>query len=346
MDRSDLSTAETGAPPPGGRPARSWVTAVIKIVVSLGLLALLLARTNIGDLWQQIHSASMVWLAAALLVYFGMTLVGVWRWGLLLSAQQVPVGRPALFASYVVALFFNNFLPSNIGGDVFRIADTARPAGSKTLAATVVLVDRAMGLLGLTMVAAVGSTLAAGAFVQTLPIRPRWLWTAFALATGATAAAVMAPNGFGRLLRPLAVFHAEWVGTRIAQITEALHRFRARVEALVGCLAAAIVVQSAFVVYYASVSHALHVPIPFAALAVITPVSFLLQMIPVSINGFGVREAAFSYFFTRLGLSLSSALAVSLVGAGLMMLFSLSGALAYMLRRSPVGATTPTGRPS
>ncbi len=65
-----------------------------------------------------------------------------------------------LTGSFLVATFFNNFLPSNIGGDVIRIADTASAAGSKTLATTVVLIDRGIGLLGLVLLAALGATLA------------------------------------------------------------------------------------------------------------------------------------------------------------------------------------------
>ncbi len=53
-----------------------------------------------------------------------------------------------------VSMFFNNFLPSNIGGDVIRIADTAAAAGSKTVATMVVVADRALGLAALMLVAA------------------------------------------------------------------------------------------------------------------------------------------------------------------------------------------------
>jgi len=83
-----------------------------------------------------------------------------WRWGLLLGAQDVHVSHTALLSSYLVAIFFNNFLPSNIGGDVVRIRDTARPARSKTLATTVILIDRVLGMLGLVLVAAIGATVA------------------------------------------------------------------------------------------------------------------------------------------------------------------------------------------
>jgi hypothetical protein len=79
----------------------------------------------------------------------------------------------------------------------------------------------------------------------------------------------------------------------------------------------------------------MNIPIGFAELAVIVPVSFIVQMIPLSVNGFGVREATFGFYFTRLGLPLESALLVSFAGAGLIMLFSLTGGVAY-LRRSVV----------
>jgi hypothetical protein len=55
-------------------------------------------------------------------------------------------------------------------------------------------------------------------------------------------------------------------------------------------------------------------------------------MLPISVNGFGVREATFSFYFTRLGLPIEAALVVSLVGAGLVMVFSLSGAAVYVTR--------------
>jgi hypothetical protein len=69
-------------------------------------------------------------------------------------------------------------------------------------------------------------------------------------------------------------------------------------------------------------------------LAVIVPVSFIVQMAPVSVNGFGIREAVFSFYFSRLGLSIESAMAVSFTGAVLIMVFSLSGAVAYVARGS------------
>jgi uncharacterized membrane protein YbhN (UPF0104 family) len=315
-------------------PGRRYALVAFKLAVSIILLAFLFSRIDIGKLWASTQKASIPWLIAAFMVYAITVAAGVWRWHLLLEAQDVQIETGRLAGSYLVALFFNNFLPSNIGGDVIRIRDTTRPAGSMTLATAVVLVDRALGLMGLVLVAACGASIAAGGTTaRALPIVPAWLWAGFILGAGLSAPAVLAPAGFGRMLQPLRIIHPEWIDNRIEKITSVLARFRDRPRALAGCFGGAVFVQTATVVFYVTVAHALHIGIAPWDLAVIVPLSFIIQMAPVSINGFGVREAAFTLYFSRLGLPIESALLVSLVPTALVMLFSLSGAAVYVGRR-------------
>ena len=84
--------------------------------------------------------------------------------------------------------------------------------------------------------------------------------------------------------------------------------------------------------FYVAVAYALGVNVGPWDLAVIVPVSFIVQMVPVSVNGFGVREATFSFYFTRLHLPIQSAILLSLVATALTMLFSLTGAAVYVSR--------------
>jgi uncharacterized membrane protein YbhN (UPF0104 family) len=309
------------------------VLIAVKLAVSVALLALLFSRIDVAQLWISVRRASVPWLLVAMSVYFLNVLAATWRWHLLLAAQDVQVRGQTLLGSFLVALFFNNFLPSNIGGDVVRISDTARAARSKTLAATVVLVDRGIGLMGLVLVAAMGATIAENSRHVATPIWPSWLWAAFLIGAAAAAPAVLAPAGFGRLLQPLTVFHPEWVGGRIEKLTAVLARFRDRPTALAACFGGAIVVQATIVVFYVIVAYALHLNLAFWDLAVIVPMSFVVQMLPLSVNGFGVREATFALYFQRVGQPLESALLVSLVPTALIMLFSLGGAAVYVSRR-------------
>ncbi len=91
-------------------------------------------------------------------------------------------------------------------------------------------------------------------------------------------------------------------------------------------------------------ARSLAVPLPLMAASVVVPVSLAVQMVPVSINGFGVREAVFAFFFASLGLNVGSALTLSLGSAALIMLFSLTGGAVFLLRRgrlSPPSGVSP-----
>jgi len=329
VNKNDLPTGAASR-------ARAILIPCLKAGVSVALLALLFSKVDVARLWTVARTASIPWLVLALALYFGMILISAWRWGLLLRAQHILYPFRGLTSSFLVATFFNNFLPSNIGGDVIRITDTAPAAGSKTLATTVVLIDRGIGLLGLALVAAMGASAGLGP-AKVGPVGPGMLWAGFGVAAMLATPALLNPEGFIRILQPLRVLHPEWVGERLERLTAALSRFKESPAALASCFVGAIGVQVTLVGFYLAIAHSLRIPITFAQLAVIVPISFIVQMVPVSMNGFGVREATFGFYFTRLGLPLESALLVSFIGAALVLLFSLSGGVAYVARqRHPV----------
>jgi uncharacterized protein (TIRG00374 family) len=312
---------------------RSVLTWAAKLIVSGGLLYWLLSRIDRGQLWDTIQRASPLWLGAGLALYLVMILVSAWRWQQLLDAQQVPTTFRHLTASYLVATYFNNFLPSNIGGDVIRVGDTAAAAGSKTRAATIVLFDRGIGLIGLVFVAALGATIATE-LGDTEPFDPTWLWVGLAAGSVAIGVTLTHPRLIGLMLAPLRVFHREWVDERITRLLESLTKFAERPGALVRCFLGSLAVQAVLVGFYAAVAYAMHIPVPAVHLAVLIPMSFVVQMLPLSVNGFGVREAIFGFYFARLGLPKESAIALSFLGAALIMLFSVSGAVVMFVRRS------------
>ena len=312
--------------------ARHYTLLAVKIAVSIVLLAILFSKIDLDQLWRGVRGASFAWLAAALALYGVNVLASMWRWHLLLRAQSVIIQRRRLLASFLVANFFNNFLPSNVGGDVIRISDSAKFTKSKTVAALVVLMDRGLGVMALVLIAAIAASAAGTLHPAAVPIWPMWLWAGFLIAAAASAPAVLAPSGFGRLLQPLTVFHPEWVGERINTITAVLARFREQPHVLAECFGGAVFVQATIVVFYFTVAYALHLNVSMLDLAVVVPMSAVVQLLPVSVNGFGVREATFSFYFSKIGHPIESALLLSLVAQALVMLFSLFGAIVYVYR--------------
>ena len=336
IDSTNTSTATRASP-----VSRQILIWAVKFLVSGGLLYVLLARVDLARIWQTARNASPSGLAVALLLYLSTVLIASWRWWLLVRAQHLLLAFKSLFGSYLVANFFSNFLPSNIGGDVIRIRDLARPAGSKTLATTIVLIDRGIGLMGLIFVAAVGATSAARTSPVIGPVGPGILWGILAAGLALGAPAVLMPNSVGAALRPLRALHQEWVEERITRLTSALARFRDAPQALAACFGGAILLQGILVFFYASIAWSLDLQVPLAHLAIVVPISFVVQMLPVSVNGFGVREATFGFYLTRLGLPLESALALSFIGAVLVMAFSTSGAVVYLARGRATSPRTP-----
>ena len=315
--------------PPCGAPA---ALQILKVGVSVGLLVWLFRQVDAARLWKAVQSASWSWLAVAALLYFAMLVVSSWRWNTLLRAQGIVVRLQTLIGSFLVATFFNNFLPSNIGGDVVRVRDTSGPANSRTLAATVVLVDRGLGLLALVLVAALGATASQSACAAGHRSGPGCCGPAFSSALPSQSRRSGA-GARARLATPLRWLHAEWVDARLAKLTAALGRFASAPGALASSAAGAVMVQALLVAFYAAVAQGLHIPVSPWHLAVMVPVSFIVQMIPISVNGFGVREATFVAFFALAGLPAEAAMLLSFMGTAVIMAWSLAGACVHLARR-------------
>jgi uncharacterized membrane protein YbhN (UPF0104 family) len=247
-----------------------------------------------------------------------------------MTIQKVPITLFAAVESFVVALFFNNFLPTNIGGDLMRIRDTATLAGSSARATTVVVADRILGLIALAVVTTVAAGITAS---NRLGFSVFWIWTAFgaAIVAGSIVVLVM-PEALNRLTA-LTRMGDTWIGVQIRTLTNTLIAFRTAPAALGTAFGSAILVHLAIIACYVSVTAALRVTVGVWDMALIVPLSALVQAVPLSINGLGLREAAFTVLFGRIGVPRETALAVSLEATALILAFSLIGACAYILRR-------------
>ena len=303
--------------------------------MSAALLYFVLRSIDLPAFWERVKGMNPLWILLALVAYALTQSISVWRWNRLLRAQHIEVEPRRLTESIWVSMFFNNFLPSNIGGDVVRIADTAPAAGSKTLATTVILVDRALGLTALLIVASSGALFASMLGVH-VP-GARWLWLASVIGAVAAIFVIAMPQLVGdtvsRALLPVRALKRPWLTERAQRLEDAVIRFRNAPSAVAGAFAGAIVVQITIVAFYLLTAQGLSVPLPMFLGAVLIPVSLVVQMAPVSINGFGVREAVFAFFFRRFGLPADAAVALSLVSTGMVMGLSLVGGYLYLRRR-------------
>ncbi len=303
---------------------------LLKIAFSVGLLAYLLFTSDLSALHRRLRSGDTALLVGAALLYGLILLLSTWRWQLLLKAQgfDAPMGR--LSASYLVATFFNNFLPSNIGGDVIRIRDGSELTGSTTASLAIVAIDRILGL-GALYVLAVGAYLVGGAALQDLAgARPALI--VLGLVFGVIAYVFFRPGIARRLVAASGLASRPWVLQRFEIVQGAVHVYRQEMLAIWSAFGASVALQALVVCYYYDIAQSLRIPLPLSACFLIVPLCSLVQTIPISFNGWGLRESVFILYFGQLGLSRDGALALSLVGAGLIVLLSLSGAVVWTSR--------------
>jgi uncharacterized protein (TIRG00374 family) len=311
----------------------------IKIGVSLALLTYLLSTTDLAALEERVRTADLVDLLAAVLFYAAMLALAAWRWQILLGGLGRPAPMRQLTASYLIATFFNNFLPSNIGGDIVRVRDTSRLTGSTTASLAVVGIDRILGFGALYLLAAIAFVLAPA------PVRglagARAVLIGLAILFSALAYVFFRPGTAGRMMKLSRLDSLTWARERFEVVQDAVHAYRQRVGVVWAAGAASLAIQALAVLYFLAVARALEIPLEAGAAFLMVPLCTLLQAAPVSFNGWGLREGLFTLYFSQIGLPQASALAFSLVGAGLLVLLSLSGAVVWLTR----GAVTSQQEP-
>jgi hypothetical protein len=123
-----------------------------------------------------------------------------------------------------------------------------------------------------------------------------------------------------------------WALEQFEVVQAAVHVYRTKLAQVWQAFAASVALQAVFVYYYYAVARALRIPLPLSACFLMVPLCTLLQTVPVSFNGWGIRESVFILYFSQIGLSRDSALAFSVVGASLVVFLSFSGALVWTTR--------------
>ena len=276
-------------------------------------------------------AASWGWLAVAFSLHALGLLFSAYRWQILARAQgdHIPLGY--LVKSYIVGRFFNTFLPTSVGGDVVRMWDGAKYSTSFVKSSAIVVVERMTGIIVLFLFALVASLLRLD-MARDIPV----IGLALLLgAAGLAAIAVFFLPGVGRLLTrgpahglpPPDCSTSSGFSAIRSSATEATRPPSARATVW------AVLLQLNVVLYYILIGRALGLTIPGLDYFVFIPLVLLLQLIPITINGLGVREVAYVAVFAFYGLSASAALSFSLIEIAFGLIVGLLGAVLYATRR-------------
>jgi|GEM_PF-60100 len=294
---------------------------IIRIVVSLSLLAVLAALADTRSIAASLAAFRWPWLAPVLALIVGAVLASAVKWGLILRAQGAGAGLYELFRIYSIGFFFNNFLPSSVGGDGARVLYLGKRNGKTAAAAASVVAERAMAAVTLALVGGVAACFSAKAS----PLA----WPAFGLTLLAGAAATALVVG-GRV--PGFVRRSEGRAAKAAKsFAEAGALMRRRPDLLL----ASGLVSALFQVIVAAVNMAVlaglgAASIGFVDLCYVVSAASILAMIPVGVNGYGLREGAYAFLLAPYGLSAATSVSASVIFALCVSAYSLLGAAFWL----------------
>jgi uncharacterized protein (TIRG00374 family) len=302
---------------------------VLKVLFSIALMIFLFSRIPVASLTDVIRHASAPLLAAAFGLLVASNVLGAWQWNQLLAAVGIRIPFWKVCAYYHVGLFFNNFLPANIGGDIARVADAARYDTTAATAFSTVLMDRLVGTVALAGLAVV-STLPA---IDRFHLRLAYLALLGFFAFSVTVIwAVFHPGLLPTLERLLARIGLASLKPHLDELAARLADFRDQRGLILRLVSLALVVQVSRIGVHMLVARALGLSIPSAYFFLFVPLLAVIVSLPISLNGIGVREGAGVVLFGLVGVGRAQAFALQFTTYLVAVAVSLLGGLVFLIR--------------
>jgi glycosyltransferase 2 family protein len=295
--------------------------------VSGGLLVYLIAQTDVGKMASVLSKANPIFLAAGAVMMYAQFYFSAVRWRVLLAAAGISVPLQRLVNSYLASNFISSFLPSRYSADIYRTYDLATHSQRPFDSAAAVFMERLTGLLVLA-----GLGLVASLFCHRIvPVASLSLYIVAvyaALLVGLWL--VFNDSAYRALDRVLAGIGPEKLRRIVKKFHAAVAQYRGRTGMFVRIGAVSLLFYGqAFLIVQCS-AWALGVHVPFLYVAQVVPVVFVLEALPISINGLGVREGAFTFFLTKLGVAAEEAVAISLILLFLRVFYALVGGVIFI----------------
>jgi glycosyltransferase 2 family protein len=302
---------------------RRIVISSLKILVSAALLYLALRKVDFHELASRFNVASLGWIALAIAATFLQIFIGVLRWREVSAECGAPLGLTQAARYNMIGAFFNQTLPSSIGGDAVRLWLVARAGAGWRAATYSIFVDRAIGLIALAIV-----------IVASLP----WSYRLISDPHGRTAlllvdfAALAGGLGFlalGRLNWP---WLKRWWGTHHLHACAVIANrviFSPTRGPKVAVLSLLVHVLAVVIAW--CVVRSIAAPVLFGQVFQLVPPVMLITMVPISIAGWGVRETAMGLAFGYAGLPTNEGVNVSLLFGAVSFIVGACGGLVWIL---------------
>ncbi|OIO38178.1 MAG: hypothetical protein AUJ72_02985 [Candidatus Omnitrophica bacterium CG1_02_46_14] len=301
-------------------------------LISLFFIALLFwcVKEDIPRILQVLRNINRPLLTGAVIIFVATVFIMAKRLEMVFKAEEIPIKFTDVSNLSFVGFFFNNFLPTSVGGDIVKALCAARVTGEPVKSVTSVLMDRIFGLFTFIMIPSFSLLF----FVKEIqdPRVPVLVYSF--LACSLFFFFLLFNRNIARRFKFIEVFLNYFkLGAKVRKIYDGLHKFKNHKMLIVKALFLSVAGQSLniFVLYLMAVAMGVQASLTnLFYFFLLVPVVHLISMVP-SLNGLGVREWAYIQFLTP-HFGREYAAAIGVLWLALLFLLSLIGGVIYFLR--------------
>ncbi len=303
----------------------------IRVAISIGLLVYLILLADLPQIVYLMKNLKPV----AVLLAFSASIMSLFflsiRWYLLIKSYGMKIKFQKLFIFYLIGLFFNNFLPTSIGGDLSRAYYLSRDSGNQSASIGTVFLERIIGLLATLSLAFVSLFWLAN-YLETKRIVYVTVLLAFFVAF--FLAMIMSRRLYRRLNGLISLITFYDIGDKILKVFDTLHFYRDKKNVLIQAYLSSILAQIMLILMNFFLAQGLGLSvIKLGYLFLVVPITFIIGLLP-SINGIGVRDTGYLILLARLGLEPSQILSLSFSVTIIPVIISVIGGIIFMVYRT------------
>lgn len=303
----------------------SSITA-LKSIISLVILYALFSKIDISALWEKMCSVNPGIVLLGACIFIGVQCVSTYRWSIILE-KDVDIPYRNLLSIYFIGMFFNNFLPTMIGGDAVKGYYLYKVTGKGGASLASIFMDRYSGFTALIFIVLAGLVAGYPLIKDTgLPIVLGIFVAGYFLLSLVLWVDVM----HGWMLHLLKRTRLHRVAEKIDNFYNVLMSYKKFHKMLVKIFLYSLVVQIGVIIGYYVIARGLQIDIPLGYFFIFIPLTTTASMFPLSLSGLGVREGAFVLLFTMIGATQEEALSLSLLWFAIVVSVSILGGVEYI----------------
>jgi len=310
---------------------KALTSTAARLLITAAILAYLLRSIDLGASMHAMLRVDPWWFTFTLALVAVDRVVMAIRWLLLLRAANVDIKASSALRIFLTSSFIGSFLPAGVGADAARAYAVASRTSRGSQAVASVGIDRVLGLVAIAILGLGGL---AGWASHVEPVM-RLRLMAVAAAGGAAVLAVFWVDKVARLCLPARWHGTRW-GWRLLRLGDALGAYRGHPGTLALVLGLSIAVQLVRVFQGYGLGRGLGIEVDLAYYLVFMPIAMLVLLLPVSISGFGLPQAAIVWLLRPVGVADAQSLALSTLLIVIGIIGNLPGALLYAVRKKPV----------